>query len=306
MRNSMRKIYYIALCLSALFLTPSCINKEKVKEKIRAAKETVAKKKSGKAKGDKPADPSLTPAQAKALDKEDPWFARDFRMELTIRQMNSMTNAEIQKSGDVLYYHFWNSSGDNEFLLFLGEEEIKVYQISTKTKMAQLTRTVTDDYPTTFYNMIGKGTGVVYNPGGEGQKKKSESDEVFIKSETSASVDVTNERWNGFDCEKITKNIVVKSDAGGGMKALGAILGKKELGNTVKQMGLEEVKTTDIVWLDKRCGAVLHREYKMDSGKNGLGAVSQQMVPMPSVSLFTFSPDASLIPTSLEGYKLVK
>lgn len=35
-------------------------------------------------------------------------------------------------------------------------------------------------------------------------------------------------------------------------------------------------------------------------------AAMGQMQPQPSVSLLTFSPDPSLIPASLEGYKLVK
>lgn len=83
-------------------------------------------------------DPSLTPAQRKAIDKENPWFARNFRMELTAKSMGNKVNEEIQKSGKILYYHFWNNSGNVETLILLDEGDYKIYQISSKNKVAQL------------------------------------------------------------------------------------------------------------------------------------------------------------------------
>lgn len=89
--------------------------------------------------GDRPdngafVDPSLTPAQRKAIDKENPWFARNFRMELTAKSMGNKVNVEIQKSGKILYYHFWNNSGNVETLILLDEGDYKIYQISSKTR----------------------------------------------------------------------------------------------------------------------------------------------------------------------------
>ena len=68
---------------------------------------------------------------------------------------------------------------------------------------------------------------------------------------------------------------------------------------------MKKIKQTYITWIDKASGAVVHRYYKMDGG-TGMGTFAEQMQPQPSVALLTFSPDPSLIPTSLEGYKLVQ
>ena len=98
----MKKKFYILMCLASLVLmVTACGGKEKIKEKLRAATEAVKERKEAAAsekgsdlemdkQGDRPdngafVDPSLTPAQRKALDKENPWFARNFRMELTAK-----------------------------------------------------------------------------------------------------------------------------------------------------------------------------------------------------------------------------
>ena len=115
----MKKKFYILMCLASLVLmVTACGGKEKIKEKLRAATEAVKERKEAAAsekgsdlemdkQGDRPdngafVDPSLTPAQRKALDKENPWFARNFRMELTAKSMRNKVNVEIQKSGKIL------------------------------------------------------------------------------------------------------------------------------------------------------------------------------------------------------------
>ena len=129
-------------------MVTACGGKEKIKEKLRAATEAVKERKEAAAsekgsdlemdkQGDRPdngafVDPSLTPAQRKAIDKENPWFARDFRMELTAKSMGNKVNVEIQKSGKIFYYHFWNNSGNVETLILLDEGDYKIYQISSK------------------------------------------------------------------------------------------------------------------------------------------------------------------------------
>ena len=110
----MKKKFYLLMCLASLVLmVTACGGKEKIKEKLRAATEAVKERKEAAAsekgsdlemdkKGDRPdngafVDPSLTPAQRKAIDKENPWFARNFRMELTAKSMGNKVNVEIQK-----------------------------------------------------------------------------------------------------------------------------------------------------------------------------------------------------------------
>lgn len=139
----MKKKFYILMCLASLVLmVTACGGKEKIKEKLRAATEAVKERKEAAAsekgsdlemdkQGDRPdngafVDPSLTPAQRKALDKENPWFARNFRMELTAKSMGNKVNVEIQKSGKILYYHFWNNSGNVETLILLDEGDYKI------------------------------------------------------------------------------------------------------------------------------------------------------------------------------------
>lgn len=288
-----KKFYILMCCLTGLAMIAACSG-EKVKEKLHAVAKSVADRKK--------AGPSLSTAQEKALDKENPWFARDFRMELTAQTMGSNVNVELQKSADVLYYHFWNKSGDTEMLVFLGEEEYKIYRISTKAKVAQLTGTSKPDYYRFFSEKIGDLYGIVHKAREE--KKKSKSDNAFVESDSQESLDVKDERWNGFDCEKIIRITETENDLSAGMKALGGLLGNKgELENSMKD--LKKIKQTDIVWIDKKSGAVVHREYKMEGGA-GLGTMAEQMKGQPSVTLLTFSPDPSLIPTSLEGYKLVQ
>lgn len=294
----MKRILYLTTIFLSLSLFASCLDSGKVKEKIQAAKEKIAEKKA------KAGEPSRTSTQEKALDKDNPWYANDFRMELTVELVGGVSNAIIQKSGDVLYYKLWNKSGGGEKLFIIGDEEIKSYLINSTTKMAQLMNTTTDDYDAVFRKNIAQATGIVY---GVKQDKRKKSDNSFVKTETEESVDVTDEVWNGFECEKITKISVSKSDASDGVKALGALLGKKdELGSIVKESGFKEIKTTDIYWLHKETGAVLHREYKMDSQNKGLSQFATQMAAMPTVSVFKLNPDPSLIPTSLEEYKLVE
>lgn len=303
--------------LAGLLLLTACGDKEKIKEKLRAVAGAIAERKkaagsqkegseetgkqSDNPESDAFADPSLTAAQRKALDQENPWFARDFRMELTAMTIGSKVNVEIQKSGPVIYYHFWNSSGDAETLILLGEDEFKSYRISTKNKVAQFLSTSNQDYYTFFCSKIGDVYGIVHKP--KKEKKKSKSDEAFVESKTQESVNVEDESWGGFDCEKITRVTDTESDMSAGMKALGGLLGgKADMENMMKD--LKKIKQTDISWIDKKSGAVVHRSYKMEGG-GGMAAMGQ-MQPQPSVSLLTFSPDPSLIPASLEGYKLVK
>lgn len=295
----MRKIYYVGMFISTLFMTTSCLNKEKAKEKIQAVKEKVVEKK----KSEKSGDLSLTSAQSKALNKENPWFARDFRMELTVELAGGVNNVEIQKSGNVVYYHVWNNSGGGEKLFVIDGEEIKSYMISTKNKVAQLQRTYKDDLYAVFCKSIGEPNGIIHKAE-KGNKKKTKSEDAIVESKKRESVDVKDERWNGFDCEKITRVTETESDLSTGMKALGSILGNKDkMDGMMKE--LKKLKQTDIVWLDKESGAVVHREFKMEGGGD-MGKLAQQTRPLPTVKTLTFSPDASLIPNSLEDYKLVE
>lgn len=313
----MKKKFYILMCLASLVLmVTACGGKEKIKEKLRAATEAVKERKEAAAsekgsdpemdkQGDRPdsgafVDPSLTPAQRKALDKENPWFARDFRMELKSQQMGGTINVVIQKAGNVVYYHFWNNSGDVEALLVIGEEEIKNYRISTKGKVAQLQQTLKQDYYTVFSNTIGDVHGIIYKE--DEDREQNQSETAMIESEVQKSIDVNDERWNGFDCEKITRTTVMNNRVSEGVKALEGLFGfNLDLENSMKSM--EHMEITDNIWIEKNSGAVVRRETQ------SVGAMAQSMMNMakqPSVSLLTFSPDPSLIPTSLEGYKLVK
>ena len=260
------------MCLASLVLmVTACGGKEKIKEKLRAATEAVKERKEAAAsekgsdlemdkQGDRPdngafVDPSLTPAQRKAIDKENPWFARNFRMELTAKSMGNKVNVEIQKSGKILYYHFWNNSGNVETLILLDEGDYKIYQISSKNKVAQLKATSDSDY-------------------------------------------------YAFFCDKITRVTGTENDLSAGMKAIGDLFGtKSSMDNSIKD--LKHIETTDIVWIEKNSGAVVHRKFSVKGGA-GMGNYAERMKPQPSVTLLTFSPDPSLIPTSQEGYKLVK
>lgn len=294
----MKRIVQLFTIVLSFSLLTSCIDSGKVKEKIQVAKEKIAERKA------KAGEPSRTTAQEKALDKDNPWYTRDFRMELTVELMGGVSNAIIQKSGDVLYNKFWNKSGGGEKVFIIGDEDIKAYLINSSTKMAQLQKTYTKSYAEVFRDNFVQTMGIIYLPSATNQKK---ADNSFVQTDTEESLEVVDEKWNGFDCEKITKVTVTKSDASAGLKALGALIGKKdELGGFVKESGLAETKATDIYWLHKETGAVLHREYKMDSQNQGLGQFVTQMGAMPTVSVFTLDPDPSLIPTSLEGYKLVE
>ena len=313
----MKKKFYILMCLASLVLmVTACGGKEKIKEKLRAATEAVKERKEAAVsekgsdpemdkQGDRPdsdafVDPSLTPAQRKALDKDNPWFARDFRMELKSRQMGSIMNVEIQKSGNVVYYHFWNNSGDVETLLVIGEEVIKAYRISMKSKVAKFQRDYEEDYYTVFCNTIGDVHGIIYKENEERTQNQGET--AMIESEVLNSIDVKEERWNGFDCEKITRTTVMNNRVSEGVKALEGLFGfNLDLENSMKSM--EHMEITDNIWIEKNSGAVVRRETQ------SAGAMAQSMMNMakqPSVALLTFSPDPSLIPTSLEGYKLVK
>jgi len=313
----MKKKFYILMCLASLVLmVTACGGKEKIKEKLRAATEAVKERKEAAVsekgsdpemdkQGDRPdsdafVDPSLTPAQRKALDKDNPWFARDFRMELKSRQMGSIMNVEIQKSGNVVYYHFWNNSGDVETLLVIGEEVIKAYRISMKSKVAKFQRDYEEDYYTVFCNTIGDVHGIIYKENEERTQNQGET--AMIESEVLNSIDVKEERWNGFDCEKIIHKTVMNNRVSEGVKALEGLFGfNLDLENSMKSM--EHMEITDNIWIEKNSGAVVRRETQ------SVGAMAQSMMNMakqPSVALLTFSPDPSLIPTSLEGYKLVK
>lgn len=312
----MKRKFYLLICFVGLVLmVTACGGKEKIKEKLRAATEAIKERNESTASGGESGegveergdkldseafvDPSLTSAQRKALDKENPWFARDFRMELKSRQMGGIMNVEIQKSGNIVYYHFWNNSGNVETLLVIGEEVIKVYQISMKNKVAQFKRDYEEDYYTVFCNTIGNAHGIVYKENED--REQNESETAMIESETQNFIDMTEERWGGFDCEKITRTVVMNNKVSEGVKALEGILGMNmNLEGAMK--GMEHMETTDIVWIEKNSGAVVHRETK------ATGAAAQaamNMAKQPSVNLLTFSPDPSLIPTSLEGYKLM-
>ena len=237
----MKKKFYILMCLASLVLmVTACGGKEKIKEKLRAATEAVKERKEAAVsekgsdpemdkQGDRPdsdafVDPSLTPAQRKALDKDNPWFARDFRMELKSRQMGSIMNVEIQKSGNVVYYHFWNNSGDVETLLVIGEEVIKAYRISMKSKVAKFQRDYEEDYYTVFCNTIGDVHGIIYKENEERTQNQGET--AMIESEVLNSIDVKEERWNGFDCEKIIHKTVMNNRVSEGVKALEGLFEK--------------------------------------------------------------------------------
>lgn len=288
-------------------LLASCVDDSAVKEKIREATKIVSaindmkgdkKSDDGNSDGEKPAE---TETQRKADDKENPWFARDFRMELTFEMMGAETNAVIQKSGNAVYLHGWNKSGSMERLFIIGDDDIKAYLISSSKKKAQFQKSFTDDYHTVFRREIGEKCGIIYQP----ESEKKQSGGKFVETEVKAH-EITHEKWNGFDCEKITRSVALKSNLGTGLGMLGAVLGNKKLSETAKETAMEEITKTDIVWLHKESGALLHREYNVDCDKKGINSFMQQTVILPTVSLLTFSPDASDIPTSLDGYELVK
>ena len=136
------------------------------------------------------------------------------------------------------------------------------------------------------------------------KEKKVEQDDSFVQSSTQESVGVEAVRWGGFDCEKITRVTGTENDLSAGMKAIGDLFGtKSSMDNSIKD--LKHIETTDIVWIEKNSGAVVHRKFSVKGGA-GMGNYAERMKPQPSVTLLTFSPDPSLIPTSQEGYKLVK
>ena len=311
----MKKKFYILMCLASLVLmVTACGGKEKIKEKLRAATEAVKERKEATAsekgsdpemdkQGDRPdsgafVDPSLTPAQRKALDKENPWFARDFRMKMTCTVTGSTANVVLQKAGNVVYEHLWNSGGSREYLYVIGDE-IKYYQISSANKVAQLKRTFKErDYSSVFCESIGIRYGIIYKP--EKEQKEEKEDSKLVETNVQKFIDVNDEQWGGFDCEKITRKTVMDNNFSGGAQAMEALFGS----NFSKGLqGLEYMEVTENIWIDKNSGVVVHLEYK---STGALAKAATNIQGQPSVSLFTFSPDPSLIPTSLEGYKLVK
>lgn len=178
---------------------------------------------------------------------------------------------------------------------------IKIFQISSKNKVAQLKATSDSDYYAFFCDKIGNVYGIVHTAQKE---KKVEQDDSFVQSSTQESVGVEDVRWGGFDCEKITRVTGTENDLSAGMKAIGDLFGtKSSMDNSIKD--LKHIETTDIVWIEKNSGAVVHRKFSVKGGA-GMGNYAERMKPQPSVTLLTFSPDPSLIPTSQEGYKLVK
>ena len=68
---------------------------------------------------------------------------------------------------------------------------------------------------------------------------------------------------------------------------------------------MKKIKQT-LITLDRQAsGAVVHRYYKMDGG-TGMGTFGRADAAQPSVAPAHLLADPSLIPTSLEGYKLVQ
>ena len=303
-------IKFFTLSLSLTLLT-ACVDDSTVKEKIREATKIISaindmkgdkKSGDGNSDGEKPTDTlKQTEAQRKADDKDNPWFARDFRMELTYELMGAVTNAVIQKSGNAVYLHGWNKSGSAERLFIIDDNDIKAYLISTSKKKAQFQKSFTDDYYTVFRREIGEKCGIIYQPENENKR----SGDKFVETETKIP-EITDEKWNGFDCEKITRTTIVKNNLGTGLEVLGAVLGNKKLSESAKETGMEEMTKTDIIWLHKESGALLHREYSADSDNKSINSFTQQMVILPSVNLLTFSPNAADIPTSLDEYELIK
>lgn len=172
---------------------------------------------------------------------------------------------------------------------------------SLKTRWQQLKATSDSDYYAFFCDKIGNVYGIVHTAQKE---KKVEQDDSFVQSSTQESVGVEDVRWGGFDCEKITRVTGTENDLSAGMKAIGDLFGtKSSMDNSIKD--LKHIETTDIVWIEKNSGAVVHRKFSVKGGA-GMGNYAERMKPQPSVTLLTFSPDPSLIPTSQEGYKLVK
>ena len=74
----------------------------------------------------------------------------------------------------------------------------------------------------------------------------------------------------------------------------------------------ESVGVEDVRWGGFDCEKITRvtgTENDLSAGMKGgagMGNYAERMKPQPSVTLLTFSPDPSLIPTSQEGYKLVK
>ena len=245
----MKKKFYILMCLASLVLmVTACGGKEKIKEKLRAATEAVKERKEAAAsekgsdlemdkQGDRPdngafVDPSLTPAQRKALDKENPWFARNFRMELTAKSMRNKVNVEIQKSGKILYYHFWNNSGNVETLILLDEGDYKIYQISSKNKVAQLKATSDSDYYAFFCDKIGNVYGIVHTAQKE---KKVEQDDSLVQTSTQESLGLEDVRRGGIETDTLTRVTRTENDLSAGMKAIGDLFGtKSSMDNSIK------------------------------------------------------------------------
>lgn len=308
----MKKTLSILLCVSALTMLAACggrtaksdtSEEENALETVENEGRNHSSRSESRSEKKKSSDEeSLSKTQAKALDKENPWFKRDFRMELTYKQLGVTMNAVIQKTGDFVYSRAWSGGQSAEMALVIGENDFRSYKISSQSKVAQLMKTYSnEDYYTVFYKFIGENTGIMFVP--MKNKESSKKDDGVVKSEVTKTEEVKDETWGGFQCEKIIRTSVSKNELGDAMKAVGALAGNSaELEATIDKM--KTATATDTIWLDKESGAVVHREYVMEGAE--IYKATAQTLPMPSVSSLTFSPDRSLVPASLDGYRITE
>ncbi len=304
----MNKILTIFMSFALVMALSACGGKKTHSEAEAGSAEVVesaetstgSEKKDNKKQSDE--EKQLTPTMKKALDTENPWYARDFRMEFIYEVAGATINAEMQKSGNGLFIHAWSGNQSGDRLLLITDDEYKEYLINQSKKTATFTKSHLKqdyDYNWIFYDFIGSISGIVYKE----EKEKDNKDQSIVKSENKKSVVIEDETWNGFDCEKMTRILEVKNELSDGMKALGKVAGNsKDLDNMMAKM--KSGKVIHTFWLDKNSGAVLHRTYQSEGME--MLAQAKYNIPLPTVKVLTFSPDPSLAPSSLDGYKVIE
>ncbi len=283
----------------------SCMDREAVKQKIRATTETVKaiKGTDSATESEDAVGPKYSSARKKALDHENAWYLKDFRMEVNFTMAGGKGQDLIQKSGNVFYLRRIASGRQLETLTLLQDGKWVAYLIKPSAKQAQRQKAHEGDFGEVFRKTYAGEMGMILS---DKEKKKEKDKNGFIMQQTTEEIEVSHERMNGFDCEVTTATVRTESQTNPAMKMLDGVFGgelSKGLDEITKQAG----NTTQVssLWIDKESGAVVKKTYKVEGGEGSLMQLAQQTNIQFTVKSLTFNPDPNLIPNSLEGYTLV-
>ncbi len=306
------------MCMAVFAIAcTSCMDGDEATRKIRSLTEKVREMKAEKGivseedseeiadgSSEEVKGPRWSVTRRKALNKDEAWYMRDFRMELDVKALGVQAQDLLQKSGNVFYLRRIAGSNQVESLFLIKDDKVERYLINPRTKQAQLQKIYEGDFGVAFRDGYAREMGLLVEEGKSQEKK--EKDSGFISSKTTEEISVEDARLNGFDCEKTTIVVHTQSEASPAMEVLDGIFGtamSKTIQQTADQLG-NTVQTTS-VWVDKKSGAVIKREYKMEGATSVMNQMAGQQVFQPTVKSLIFNPDPSLIPRSLDGYTLV-